>query len=336
MQKKIIVTALYIFVMWRPLLAGKYAASFLDIGVGARGLGMGGAFSSIADDGTAFYWNPSGLAFLKKIQLSGMYGPQFGSIEKPLANYHHIGCAIPLVGDAVIAFNWIRLAVDDIPIYTELQGTRTERYQNPSLQPKGDAEGFFSDTEDAFIFSFAKMNQIEADLGWVYHRVRIDLPFGINIKWIRQKLGEGEASGLGLDVGTMVRFYLDEFFEVPRLGKIALGIHFQDITKTTLSWNTKHKDLLPVNLKVGFSYFIDLFEPNHFIVIGFDRDTRYRGKNHFGVEYQAFKHLNLRLGTEQKKFTGGVGFRIWILGVDYAFITHELDALHRISCSISF
>ncbi len=326
----------FYLVVYSSLQAGQYGASFLEIGVGARALGMGGAYASIADDGTAFYWNPAGLAFSEKSQISGMYGPQFGSIEKPLGNFHYLGYAQRLPGDAVIAVNWIRMAVDDIPVYSELQGSRNERYQNPAMRPTGDVEGYFSDTEDAICFSFSKMNRWQADLGWEYHRVCIEMPVGVNIKWIRQSLGQGEASGLGLDVGAMVRFHLDDFFEVPKLGRIAMGVHLQDISKTTLSWNTRHKDTIPVNVKIGFSYFIDFFEPKHMIVMAFDHDTRWKGKNHFGVEYCAFQHLSLRIGLEDNRFTGGAGFKVWIFNVDYAFITHELDNLHRISCSLSF
>ena len=32
--------------------------------IGARALGMGGAFVGLANDGTALYWNPAGLAGL--------------------------------------------------------------------------------------------------------------------------------------------------------------------------------------------------------------------------------------------------------------------------------
>ncbi len=339
--KKYRIGSILIFaVFWlflQPLLrAGQYGASFLEIGVGARALGMGGAYVSVADDGTAFYWNPAGLAFSEKNQISGMYGPQFGSIEEPLGNFHYLGYAQRLPGDAVVAVNWIRMAVDDIPVYSELQGSRYERYQNPALRPSGDIEGYISDTEDAIFFSFSKMNRWEADLGWDYHRVCIEIPVGVNIKLIRQNLGEGEASGLGLDVGTMIRFHLDDFLEAPEMGSIAMGIQLQDISKTTLSWNTRHKDTIPVNVKMGCSYFIDFFKPKHLIVVAYDHDTRWRGRNHFGVEYRAFGHLNLRAGLDDKQFTGGAGFRVWIFNVDYAFITHELDALHRISCSISF
>lgn len=40
--------------------------------VGARQLGMGGAFIGLADDADATYWNPAGLAFLEKKEVKGM------------------------------------------------------------------------------------------------------------------------------------------------------------------------------------------------------------------------------------------------------------------------
>ena len=39
------------------------ASSFRTDGIGSRARGMGGAYVAIADDTTACYWNPAGLAF---------------------------------------------------------------------------------------------------------------------------------------------------------------------------------------------------------------------------------------------------------------------------------
>lgn len=40
-----------------------------ELGVGTRALGMGGAFTAIADDTSAPYWNPAGLAKVKRFQF---------------------------------------------------------------------------------------------------------------------------------------------------------------------------------------------------------------------------------------------------------------------------
>jgi long-subunit fatty acid transport protein len=46
------------------------ARSSLDVGSGARAYGMGGAFLARADDATAASWNPAGLSYLRRPELS--------------------------------------------------------------------------------------------------------------------------------------------------------------------------------------------------------------------------------------------------------------------------
>lgn len=50
--------------------AGGNAAEFLDIGAGARALGMGEAFATVAEGPEAIYWNPAGLAHARSYELS--------------------------------------------------------------------------------------------------------------------------------------------------------------------------------------------------------------------------------------------------------------------------
>ncbi|MEA2064413.1 MAG: PorV/PorQ family protein [Gemmatimonadota bacterium] len=45
---------------------GVRAAEFLTIPVGARGIGMGNAYTSIVDDISSIWWNPAGLGFLEQ------------------------------------------------------------------------------------------------------------------------------------------------------------------------------------------------------------------------------------------------------------------------------
>lgn len=51
------------------------AGDYLRYGAGARSLGMGGAFTAVADDVSADYWNPAALAFLEEYQFQTMYAP---------------------------------------------------------------------------------------------------------------------------------------------------------------------------------------------------------------------------------------------------------------------
>jgi hypothetical protein len=51
------------------------AGDYLRYGAGARALAMGGAFTGVADDASAEYWNPAALAFLDEYQFQTMYAP---------------------------------------------------------------------------------------------------------------------------------------------------------------------------------------------------------------------------------------------------------------------
>ena len=321
----------------KPLMCGKYTNAFLQIGVGPRALGMGGSYCSLADDGHAFYWNPAGLALLRRPRLSGMYGPQFGTISNPLGSYHFVGYAQPISGDVVLAINWIRLSVDDIPIYSSLQGdSYLDRLRNKSLRPTGEAEGFINDVEDAYFFSFAKRNEFLLDLGWLYHKVRIDVPFGINLKWIKQSIGDKSGTGLGMDAGMQLRIHVNDIFQTEKLGITAFGIQVQDITRTALHWNTRHQDSAPINIKWGISYQSPLPLKNNTLVFSFDRDTKWDNPYHIGFEYCLYQTLALRIGSNDGQFTGGAGLRFKAFQIDYAFLTHSLDSLHRLGCSFSF
>ncbi|RIK54073.1 hypothetical protein DCC62_32005, partial [candidate division KSB1 bacterium] len=46
--------------------AGTAMAQFLKIGVGGRAVGMGEAFVALANDASALYWNPAGIAQMNK------------------------------------------------------------------------------------------------------------------------------------------------------------------------------------------------------------------------------------------------------------------------------
>lgn len=72
---------------------GTTAANFLKIGVGARATAMGGAFTALANDGTALYWNPAGLAQVKETALSAVYNIHFQEV-----NQGCLSLTFPLLG----------------------------------------------------------------------------------------------------------------------------------------------------------------------------------------------------------------------------------------------
>ena len=51
--------------LFQPGTAG---FQFLKLGVGARPVAMGSAYTAVADDANALFWNPAGLGITKSFQ----------------------------------------------------------------------------------------------------------------------------------------------------------------------------------------------------------------------------------------------------------------------------
>ena len=103
--------------------ATKYAGSFMETGGGARALGMGGAFTAVADDPSAAFWNPAGLASLENRELLLMHSERFGDlIDRDYVAYTQpVNWSLFGAGSAGIGISVIRLGVDDIPFTDHLQ-----------------------------------------------------------------------------------------------------------------------------------------------------------------------------------------------------------------------
>jgi long-chain fatty acid transport protein len=73
-MKRLIVLSLALIVVVSSvaLADGVGAFSAFKNGIGARALAMGGAFVAVADDATAVYWNPAGLAQVADTRIAGM------------------------------------------------------------------------------------------------------------------------------------------------------------------------------------------------------------------------------------------------------------------------
>ncbi|MCL4514777.1 MAG: hypothetical protein M1379_04215 [Firmicutes bacterium] len=83
--------------------------------VGARPMGMGGAFAAVADDSTAVYWNPAGLVQLPAGQITSMYANKFGIKGY---NFMLLNGAFPIRG-AALGFGVIQ---EGVPLEEENGG----------------------------------------------------------------------------------------------------------------------------------------------------------------------------------------------------------------------
>ena len=191
----------------------KYSNEFLNIGAGARGLGMGNAQVASVNDATAGYWNPAGLAQVKDNPTAAiMHAEYFSGIAK----YDYAAAAVPIQDNKrTVGFSLLRFAVDDIPntlFLVEPDGSLN--YNNIQT---------FSSADYAFLLSVAQ--KIKETDNW-------QLNAGINAKVIYRKVGRfANASGFGLDAGVQMH-----------AKRWSLGLVARDLTSTFNAWTFKFTD----------------------------------------------------------------------------------------------
>ncbi|OPX24746.1 MAG: hypothetical protein B1H02_02840 [Candidatus Latescibacteria bacterium 4484_107] len=340
----ILYSVFFILILFSPQtgFATEEAGAFLSLGVGARAIGLGGAFSAMADDGTAFYWNPAGLARLSRPEVTMMYSSLFG-LSDALANHHVLAYAHPLRGIHFSA-GWIRLSVDDIPRFPELtyKNTKDRSYRVGGLHPDTDLQGdgvpmgYFTDREDAVYLSFSKMNTLEVDMGWQYFAFRLRLPVGVSFKFLNYSIGEASGRGVGIDIGSMLLFGVDELLDNAALGKASFGLVIQDVANTAIIWKSKYQDTIPTNVKFGAAYDQPIPSFNSRATLLWEIESKYKGTHHVGLEYTYAERLALRIGYDEARVSAGMGVTFWRFRMDYALSNYDLGIIHRASASLRF
>lgn len=184
-------------------LTPKYSNAFLQIGVGARALGMGNAMVAEVNDVTASYWNPAGLTGVEdKLQVSLMHSEYFGGIAK----YDYVGLAHKIDDKSAIGFAAVRFGVDNIPNTTQLIDNEGHfDYDKITL---------FTAADYGFLFSYGRKLGIKG------------LSVGGTAKVIYRHAGDFAKSwGFGIDAGLQYS-----------VNKWRFGAMARDITSTFNAW----------------------------------------------------------------------------------------------------
>jgi hypothetical protein len=319
--------------------AARYVGDFLEVGAGARAVGMGGAYTAVADDPFAFYWNPAGLGYVEGLKFSGMYADLWGG----LANYSVAGIDAAVPG-AVVGINWIRLGVENIPRYPDYDNRYIYPYGDslyPYSDPRelvvalhGTPEGYFSDTESAIFLTFAKLNEFTLDLGWSYFTLPIQMPIGGSLKIIQRSLESASATGVGADLGIQIRMRTEDLISQRLPGWLSIGCNLQDMTRTQVNWGKGMRDEIPTNFRLGLAYLLDLVPLRSRLTLSYDSEKRYEHADHFGLEYRFRKVLALRGGLWDNEWTAGAGIAFWRTAIDYAYRPRDLGVTHRVSLTV--
>lgn len=147
------------------------AGAFLTYGAGARAIGMGRAFTGLADDATAIYWNPGGLTGLRQNEVVLQHAMLVDGGAYEYLGYGHIFPYIGTLGFGLLMLN------------------------------QGEAEGRNERNEVTSSFTNRQLGVL---LGFGAD-ITPQLSAGGTLKMVNQAYYNLSATGFGLDLGLMYR-----------------------------------------------------------------------------------------------------------------------------------
>lgn len=313
---------------------GTVAAPFLEIGIGSKAESMGGAFVAIANDASALYWNPSGIAALPRNEVIFMHSEFFEGF-----NFDFFGIVMHLGSFGTLGGSVTALGTDELEVRT------VDR-------PEGTGE-FFNSQDLAVAVSYAR-------------NITDRFSIGFNFKFINQRIWRETAQGFGIDIGTLFVAAPSKNLRIgatlTNLGtKMKLGgkdlLVFQDIAPDQMGNNDQipanlqtDRWPLPLNFQAGVAMDIINGENNRLTISSdFTHPSDNNESINLGSEYNLNNTLFIRVGyrnlfleDNEEGFTFGGGIGANFLGnvrfkFDYSYTDFgRLNNVQRFTLGVAF
>ncbi len=305
---------------------GESGVPSLIIAPGARANGMGAAFVAVADDATASWWNPGGLAFLQNRSLSFMHSQLVPDLASDVY-YEYFGYANQIGDFGTLSFSLTYL--------TYGESFKTDDFGNV-LDP-------FTSWEVAGVGSFAIP-------------IRSNIGVGLSMKFIHADYAPAWATQEGLrGAGSTVAAEAGLLWKIPSKN-LNLGVAISNIGPDIAYIDPEQSDPLPTILRAGAA-FTALSDEISRLLFSFDIEQslvwmvqrnikKRRGEVwHVGAEYLYINLLAGRIGYvydadgDVRSATFGLGFIYKDkVRLDYASVpqARDLERVHRWSIGMSF
>lgn len=272
----------------------------IDLQIGARPQGMGGAFVALVDDVNAVYWNPAGLTQLQTFEAAFMHVAPFSIRE---ASIDFSSLAVPMSQIGALGLSWIH------------QGTTLEQGRGATYK-KSDM------SENTFVFSLAR-------------KITSDMSCGVNIKSLRINSEIGSGGGMGYDLGLL---YSTQNLILPSipLHSFSFGVMWRNIFTDLKDESVPTTLRMGVATKVANGRIVLAADLEKKKEVNKEKNSY---QLHFGTEFAITRNTFFRLGNDDLDWTYGVGFLVYNWELDYAFYrikAYDLDYSHRLSATMKF
>ncbi|MFH1428424.1 MAG: PorV/PorQ family protein [Candidatus Margulisiibacteriota bacterium] len=275
-------------------------ASFLYVPIGAREAALGGAGVALADTPVAAYWNPAGIALLKRQGAHSMF------YTDPFDNKYLFANYVTPVGAGAIGISFFNLRTDDILNVPVLVPTPDNPYPRPY------SDGTFTDSASYWMFTYGRM-------------IERNLYAGLSLKMLSHQLYNRSASGTGIDMGLLYS----------PVEQFRFGVNIQNILPASMVWNTNNTETLPMNIKIGISIIATDYLFSSEINM---REGQLRWST--GIETWLSPVFAVRAGFDRSSYSVGTSLRSAFTQLDIAMIklTDSLldDIYYQISLSAEF
>jgi len=277
---------------------GSAGLAFLKLGVGARAIAMGDAYTAVDGDASSVYWNPAAIIDVESVDITLMHTEWFQDIR-----YEYVG-GVRSFGDYAIGAGIVGLYMNDL-----------ER----RVEPTADPIGHFRYFDFAVTGSYAR-------------RLTDHLDVGGSVKYLHETIADYSAKGVAVDLGGRYRIpgydgltaavtvlnlgprmkFIEEKFNLPVMYKVGAAL---DVPV----------DALHGNLVIASD-----------AVIPADGSTKVHFGMEYEYAEMIALRFGYRTGWDNQNVSWGLGVKVRNFRIDYAMVPFysELGDTHRVSLGI--